>query len=995
MDRSRIIIAKPPSASEKCKRNSMMRLVPLLFFCSGATALIYEIIWSKYLALIFGSTIQAQTLVLAVFMGGLALGNWLFGRRADLMEKPLRVYGVVEILIGVYAAGFHALYTLADGMFVSFAGGFLEQRTMLLLLKALWSVGLLLGPAILMGGTLPLLAAWLQKRSREAERNSARFYSINTLGALAGAWLAGFILVQQYGVKNTLLLTAVANALIGLGAVFLGSSEKPFGETADKKRGGKSKTAEPVPAVAASTASAALPKAACAIVFITGATSMGLEVLASRTLSMIFGSSLQAFALMLIAFILGIGIGSFVVASWRKPRFITEGTTVVLLVGAAAMIGIFLLTAQQWALLYLKIRNGLGEENKYLHHQIISSVIAIIVLGIPAAMIGGVLPLWIRLSSTAGGLAERIGRLLTWNTIGAVTGALFTGFVLMPMAGLRLAFGIIGAVLGLAALFIARRNREPNAVLVSGFAVAAVLGISIVGKENWQYLLTSGIFRVREKEVSARFFKDQREKDNIIFYEDGADATVSVVTDRNRTPESETVLTINGKPDASTLGDLSTQYMLAHLPFLMHPYSKDVFVLGFGSGITAGALLGHPIKSLVMAENCQPVLNAAPIFEPWNRGVLTNPVTRIYREDARTVLKLSPKSYDIIISEPSNPWVAGMSSVFSREFYELAASRLNQGGLFCQWFHIYEMSDDLVALILRTVRSVFPAMEIWETRSGDLILVGSKKRWTTSTLVFQEAFQRPQVRQDLARIGIMSPEIVLVRQLASQDTAHFIPGDGRLHSDFEPILDYEAPKAFYEGVPAYALFVFDERTLQMSFAPEEKRATLVKLSDKQLGEAFRLYGTANGPLYHYLRWRGEVLSVLSRNAEVYEPGPYVDLIFRQPESYPAGRTIPEGASETEGALMRAEALCFQEADWRKGVEAIENILSRGFANGSEDRPSFFAAVAAKACYRHGEISRALALVERGMAIEPHDVQLHYMKRLLESRKAEDDKVAAR
>ena len=196
-------------------------LVPFLFFCSGATALVYEVIWSKYLTLMFGSTVQAQTVVLAVFMGGLALGNRLFGARADRASRPLAIYGYVEVAIGLYAFCFNWLYQFGDAVFVRLGTGQLEHRALLLLLKGALSVGLLLGPTVLMGGTLPLLAAWLQRQSSDAGRWSARFYSINSLGAVFGAGLAGFYLVQGLGLVASLQMTALVNVLIGFTAVGL------------------------------------------------------------------------------------------------------------------------------------------------------------------------------------------------------------------------------------------------------------------------------------------------------------------------------------------------------------------------------------------------------------------------------------------------------------------------------------------------------------------------------------------------------------------------------------------------------------------------------------------------------------------------------------------------------------------------------------------------------------------------------------------------------
>ena len=209
-------------------------------------------------------------------------------------------------------------------------------------------------------------------------------------------------------------------------------------------------------------------------------------------------------------------------------------------------------------------------------------------------------------------------------------------------------------------------------------------------------------------------------------------------------------LRINGKADASTGIDLCTQLLSAHLPLLAKPDSKDVFILGLGSGVSGGAAIAHPITNLVIAENCAPVFRATRYFDHWNRGVLTNPVVRPWLEDARTVLKLSPKTYDVIITEPSNPWTVGIGSVFTLEFYELAAKRLKPGGMILQWFHIYENNDALVVLVLRTVNRVFPHMEIWDCGAGDVLIMASQQPWDSSPEALRVGFSRPEVKKDMA-----------------------------------------------------------------------------------------------------------------------------------------------------------------------------------------------------------------------------------------------------
>ncbi len=422
-------------------------LMLLLLFCSGSTALVYEVVWTKFLSQMFGSTVYAQTVVLAVFMGGLALGNKILGRWADRLQRPLLTYGYLEIAIGLYAFLFPALDRLADRLFIAGGTPIAGQTLLLLAWKGGLSAALLLGPTLLMGGTLPLLAAWLQKFSPEAGRRSALFYSVNSLGAVAGAGLAGFWLVQNLGLLSTLQLTGLTNVLIGATAGWLSRQ----------------------PVVADALAPASLPPPAapgaglswrvcCGIVALTGAVSLALEVLASRSLAMIFGSSLQSFAVVLMAFILGIGLGAAWVAAARW-KLADQKLVVLLLCLAAGWVTLLVFNLESWVDFYRLARTGLARSSVgYFYHQFLTTLIALVVLGLPAGCLGAVLPLMIRAAAgPEAHLGTRVGALLTANTLGAVVGTLLAGFVLMPLVGLRNAYAVLALVLALAALLLAVR----------------------------------------------------------------------------------------------------------------------------------------------------------------------------------------------------------------------------------------------------------------------------------------------------------------------------------------------------------------------------------------------------------------------------------------------------------------------------------------------------------------------------------------------------------
>lgn len=941
-------------------------LVLTLFFCSGATALVYEVVWSKYLSQMFGSTIYAQTVVLAVFMGGLALGNRLFGGRTITMTRPLRSYGYVELLIGLYAFFFESLYGVADAIFVSVGASVIEHRWLLLSIKGLLSIALLIVPTVLMGGTLPMLVAWLQKSSIEAGRRSARFYSVNSLGAVFGAGVAGFYMVQNWGLVATLQATALINMVIAAIAIGVGRHE-----------------VEPTQASASTESSqpTAPVRWAAGLVAATGAISMGLEVLASRSLSLIFGSSLQSFAIVLMAFILGIGLGSACIASPRLRRWQSEKMVACLLLAAGAWVGLLVFNIETLVNVYRYARSGLAPSSMgYYFHQFMTALLSLVVLGFPAALIGAVLPLLIRsLASSASALGVEVGRLLTWNTLGAVFGVLLTGFVLMPLAGLRGAFGALALCLVVISLITAWRHSMRWLSAVGGTAAIAAIVLFALTGEGWRHTLGSGIFRAREIEVDTKYLDQRKQRYELVFYEDAPDATVSV--ERLKTNPDSVVLRVNGKPDASSDGDMSSQLLVAHLPLLARPDSQDVFLLGMGSGCTGGAVLAHPIKNLTIAENCEPVIRATSFFEKWNRGVTKDPRAKIQLEDARTLLKLSPSTYDVIICEPSNPWVVGVGSVFSQEFYRLAASRLRDGGVMAQWFHVYEVSDPLVTMVLRTFNSVFPHVEIWDTSGGDLVMLGAMKPWASSPATWSKGFNHELVTQDMKRIGFKSPSDLLARRVASQRTAYAIAGNGPIQRDKFPVLEYAAPRSFYLGLGSQLVMRFDERSVQRELAPVESQTLLPQLADDQIKEIFK-YASVNAELRSYVSWRTNPDPAATDAAE---PAGLRSMacLFR-----PTGRkrvpyVAPSDAAEDQKKAFAAMALFDGDrAQQLQGLDQMEALLRERKADAKWSAANC-ASQAAKISLVYQQFERTKMFLGLGLQAEPEDLQLNYLARIVE------------
>jgi predicted membrane-bound spermidine synthase len=712
-----------------------------------------------------------------------------------------------------------------------------------------------------------------------------------------------------------------------------------------------------------------LLRRASLLVALTGGISMGLEVLASRALSLIFGSSLQAFALVLIAFILGIGVGSSVVSSSWWRRCVSPKVTPLLLVAAAAWILTLIFKIESWVEFYRWAKTGLApSEAGYLYHQGLIVFVGLVVLGIPAALIGAVLPLMIQTASAESELAARVGRLLTWNTMGAVVGVLLTGFVLMPKLGLRNAFAVLAFGLCMTALVYAGLRREQLACAGAAVVTLGAMFVLICGNHDWQLVLSSGAFRSRDTVYDPTVMQQRRAWMELVYYRDAPDATVSV---EKSLRSGHYFLRVNGKTDASSRGDYSTQVLCAHLPLMNRPEAKDVFVLGLGSGITSGAVLAHPVSNLVVAENCKPVIEAAKIFQPFNNGALTDSRSRIVEEDARTVLKLSPQQYDVIISQPSNPWTAGIGSVFSLEYYETAASRLRDDGLMVQWFHVYEIHDGIVAMVIRTFGEVFPHFEIWDTAAGDIILVGGKQPWASNFDSWKRIYERPVVREQLESIGLGTPQQLLARQLASQRTAFAIAGAGPVQSDYFPMLEYEAPKAFYVGKHATLLRNYDERTMQSALLSDAKRQMLSSIADAPLRAVFVEFASVNPDLMQVL--------IARLNTNSSPPlASRISSVFHSPSQRPM-------ASSAESPVGQPLELVISQLrepqDRHAAVQRLKQLLGENNQPGST--AAQYAARAAQETLSLGDYAATRALLDIGLSAYADDPQLNYLSRILE------------
>ena len=733
--------------------------IGICFFLSGAAGLAYENVWLKQVGLACGNTVTATTVVLTAFMFGLALGSAAAGRFADRVRRPLRAYGWLELAIAVSAFAFP--WCLA------------RVRELLPPGLQLGAVVLLLAvPTALMGATLPLLVRFAGRGS--TGRALGLLYAVNSAGAVAGSLLSGFFLIRTIGLFATTFLAQVTNLAIGVAALvvdgFAGTDDVP-------------EPAAPQPAEA--------PGAAWVLpcVFASGFAAMLYEVALMKLLPLVLGSSVYSFALMTAAFITGIALGAAaagLAAPWIPDR--VSALAGVQLGMGLSFLGLLPLV-NYLPVVYGWLRAG---ATSFAAFELVSLLLCFAVMLLPTLALGAVLPL--AAEALAGGeRGATVGRLYGVNTLGNILGTLVTGLVLVPRVGFKGAMEI-GVLLNLAAgvaLVLAAGRRGTLVTCALGLASGAV-SLYVLAYPAVDYLaLSAGVFRHGE----APGGRDRLNANRKLVFAREDPAGFVTVEDLAGPPLTRS-LRVNGKVDASNGADMITQRLLAHLPLLAHPAPRRVYVIGLGSGVTAGAALTHPVEHVDVVELSPAVAEAARLFAAENHGALDDPRLALAVDDGRIHLERAGL-YDVIVSEPSNPWMVGITNLFSRECFALMRDHLAAGGVVSQWLHTYELDPETFRLVVRTFGKVFPHVRAYTSLRADVVLLGAMEPFADDFGALARRMATPAVRRDLADVGVTSPLHLMLHYLAGgRELAAFI-GPGDVNSDDWPILEYAAPLALF------------------------------------------------------------------------------------------------------------------------------------------------------------------------------------------------------
>jgi len=773
-----------------------------LFFVSGATGLLYELLWMRRLTLVFGATHLAVATVLAAFMLGLAAGAAWSGRFADRGRWPLRVYGLLELVIGFYALIFPWLVDAATLFYRQvFAQGDAGRFWWFQAFHLVLMVAVLFLPTAAMGATFPLLARFVSERLSLVGRRAGLLYGFNTAGAVLGTALTGMVFLPTFGMRSTEVAAALANIVVGLVALQWsrhrrGATSVPEDDLRSRREEEELLERVPDPHLEGE-ARARLRTVILVVLAVSGACAMIYEVAWTRFLTLLLGSSVYAFTLMLMAFLFGTAGGAVVAATaMGRPGARPLHALVGVLVGAGTCAWLTNHLFRFMPYWYVDLFGLVGGGELML--LVIHGLLAMLVMVPTTLCIGAMFPLAVQLVA---GSADRVGgdvsRLYVVNTLGAVLGAVLAGFLMVPLLGIQTTLSVaIVLNLGLAVVVLSHYVVVPRRQRLLQFLILGLGVGSLWLRPPWDPLLMSaGMYKYVSElsDYSHEAVRNYAISDyDLLYYAEGIASVVTVARSRG---SGNIWLANNGKVDASTKQDLRTQILLAHLPFTVREDARDVLVVGMASGITAGSVaVQEGVRRIDVLEIEPRVLDASHFFDEVNGRPLEDPRVRAIANDARNHLHRHQASYDVIINEPSNPWISGVSNLFTDDFLRLGRERLAPGGVFVQWTHTYGMASRDLRSVVRTFSGVWEHVLVISTiEDADVILLGSDQPFELSPEALEAYLRAPAVAADLGRIGVKDPFDLLSFVLMDRPAALAFSGDAPLNTDDNAHLEFSAP----------------------------------------------------------------------------------------------------------------------------------------------------------------------------------------------------------
>ena len=873
-------------------------LIYLIFFLSGAAGLIYELVWVRSLGLVFGGSHLAVTTVLSVYMAGLALGSYLLGKYVQHSKRPLLLYGLLEIGVGVSAVAFVLFIKIYPSIYIPLAQGKDHAPLYLSFIRVAFSLAALIVPTTLMGGTLPVLSSFLSKDSRDVGRHLSFLYGFNTLGAVAGTLVAGFYFLRFYSVSTTFGIALFVNLIVGVTSILLQKKAEVWLKGYRKAEGGRK--SDPGWESPIEIGDFANPTLSLKLVLwgigVSGFCALGYEVLWTRVLTIVVGASVYGFTTMLVAFLTGIALGSKAYGLYLR-LFRKSKTTYRNSVAAFGIIQIVIgLTA--WMVAYfiqdlpsisLRLRDTFRSLNLdfFAMQQWADLTLAFAYMVVPAFFMGLAFPLAGRVhAGYRKGIGSAVGEVLAYNTIGAILGAALTGYVMAYIFSIERSLQMLTVInigFGVLILFSSKGNK-PLLWGIGGAASAALIFLAVNSSflQMWDIRFFA-LFQTNQSEIfrTPEAARSAFQNAEVLYYGEGLEAIVSSVKIKG----GDQGFITNGRVEASTnLQDQQLQFTLGHLPMLLCKNPKNVLVVGLGSGMTVGATSVHPdVEKVVLVELEPKMVGVAKTFQRYNHNVLDHPKLAIVFNDGRNYLLTTREKFDVITADPIHPWFRGAGYLYTREYFTLASEHLTEDGIMCQWLPIYELTAENLKSVVKTFQQSFKYTMLWLTYY-DSVIVGSNH----AILIDEDVLDRrikefPAISGDLNQVMMGSATDLLSYFVMGSGGMRAFSKDGIVNTDDNLYLEFSAPlnigKSFLMEENASALVRYREDIfphLSKSSADSAKKNQTRSWSGRT--EVTQVYDRAHalflGGRYQTPEFRS-LLSELDRKYPWYGPGRFL------------------------------------------------------------------------------------------------------------------------
>ncbi len=855
--------------------NRIRHLLLLFFFLTGLTGLIYELVWTRMLILSFGSTQFAITTVITTYMAGLALGSIIFGRFIDRFPRPMLIYGIIELLIGTYCFITPYIFNLIKTIYITSASVTTIVYASFNSTQFILSFFGIILPTTLMGGTLPVLIKFFTLEKDSVGKNTGLLYGLNTIGAVTGTLSTGLFLLYFFGVQSSLYLAGAIDTIIGLILIFLSTRNIYL-----------TKEAEMVPTHPRQDESLNQQRSlgglnSTELVIITsfalsGFAALAYEVLWTRLLSLVLGSSIYAFTIILTAFLTGISIGSLI----YTRLFENKGNPLLLFSILESAIGLYALSSiffyRYLPFIFHYLYNYFSET--FWIFLVFQFMLSLIIMIVPTLAMGAIFPIVSKIyTKDSTRVGSSIGSLYFANTLGSIGGSFIAGFLMIPIIGIQrsiISVSFLNIAIAIALLMLTDKNVTLKSIKSSSVIAFSLIIVALL--PSWdREVMTLGPY-VNPELVSK--YSDEAKDTKLLYYKEGINAVITV-----RKKGSMLSYQANGKWEARVNNDIPSEawYLLGHIPMLLNKDPKNVLLIGLGSGITLGALEEYPAEQVEVVELEPAVIEAARFFSATHNNALDDKRLSIHITDGRSFIASTDRIYDVIVSGVSDPWITGVSNLFTREYFKAIYDHLAADGVVAIWFQNYRMTDSDFNTGLKTIMSVFPYVSTWfhYKSPADIIVVATKKRIQFDLDVMRNKLLLKRVHKGLMRIDIDGPYDIFEFFLAGTDDLRRLVKHADINTDNKPILEFSLPRHLYST----ASDSHDRILRILSFLDNPIPPVAIKKDDKEWLKDFYIN---LGKIYYIDTFRAqETIDVFKEVLEIDPNNPlaksYIDSLKNQ------------------------------------------------------------------------------------------------------------------